>query len=299
MTTFSDTIEETMRRLMPSQLDLSGRLVNGLDGVTEAISLHGPMVNAVSYGMTLACEMELMYVTDWDPIAQNGMAIRGAFGSQPAPHGINEMVYQNPKFTRFDIGVAVNQELQALSAEGLFRLATQDIMYNPTFQGYDLPSEGLIDVLGVRWKQVVPTRNYPPIHGWAVLPRMTDTSYFPSGQSLVIYEAGHPGLPVHVWYSASFNPLVDLDDDLTGVAGLPPTATDIVSVGAQIISVHAREIKRNFTEAQPDPRKAPEVPPAAIMNSTKALESWRASRIADERNRLKNQLKYLTVKRIR
>jgi hypothetical protein len=96
---------------------------------------------------------------------------------------------------------------------------------------------------------------------------------------------------MHVWYSSAFDPLVNLTDDLVTTAGLPLTATDIVPVGAGIILNQDREIKRNFAEAQPDARKAPEVPPGAVMNSTKQMQLWRDKRIAAERARIRNKYK--------
>jgi hypothetical protein len=297
MPTFEATIEETYRRLVPAQLDLTVQLQTGIDDADQQVTLTIPPRTSVAFGEVLSIDMELMYVTDWNPTTSGVTVERGFLGSTPAAHATNTLVYVNPRFTRFDIGVAINQELQALSAAGLYQVKTNDIPYNPVFMGYNLTNvEGLIDVIGVRYKQVTPNYNFPTIKHWSVLPYMTDPN-FPSGTALTIYEAGFPGLPIHVWYTAAFAPLANLTDDLVTVAGLPPTATDIVSVGAQIIVVNAREIKRNFTESQPDPRKATEVPPAAVMNSTKALELWRAGRIADERGRLHNQLKYLKLHR--
>ena len=295
MTTFSDVIEETMRRLTPAQLDLTVTLSIGVDDqpTSQNMSFSGAMTQAVAFGEILAIDMELVYVTAWDSLTLQATVERGAQGSTIAAHATNTNVYISPKFSHFDVSVAINQELQALSGAGLFQVATDDIVYNPTFQGYDLSNiGGLIDVIGVRYKIVTPTRNYPPIQRWSVLPFMTDTN-FPSGTALIVYQSAYPGLPMHVWYSAAFTPLVNLTDDVVATSGLPATATDILSVGAQIILVNAREVKRNFMEAQPDPRKAPEVPPMAVANSIKGLELWRAGRISDERTRLANSLKYL------
>lgn len=293
---YSDVIEETMRRLTPAQLDLTVSLAAGIGTGDTQITVSGTMTRAVAFGEILAIDMELVYVTDWNVQTSIATIARGAQGSTPAAHATNTLIYISPKFSRFDVSVAINQELQALSGAGLFQVRTDDITYNPTFSGYDLSNiGGLIDVIGVRYKEVTPTRNYPPIKKWAVLPMMTDPA-FPSGTALIIYSGAYPGLPLHVWYSAAFTPLVNLTDDVASVSGLPATATDILSVGAQIILVNAREIKRNFMEAQPDARKALEVPPMAVANSIKGLELWRGGRVADERTRLVNQMKYLKVR---
>lgn len=301
MTTFGSLIEETLRRIQPAQMDLTGTLVSAMTPIANgevSFVVGGDMADFIAYGMVLAIEMENFYVTAFNPITNITEAIPGYQGSAMATHAVGTTVYINPKFTRFDIGVAINEELNDLSGatNGLFQVKTDDITFNPVFMGYDLPMDsGFIDVIGVRYKIAPPTHNYPPIKRWAVLPNMTDP-IFPSGQTLVVYEGAWPGLPMHVWYTAAFDPLVNLTDDATATAGVPPTAVDIIPVGAGILLNQDREIKRNFTEAQPDARKAPEVPPGAVMNATKQMQVWRSNRIAAERGRLMRKYRYLHPK---
>ena len=47
-----------------------------------------------------------------------------------------------------------------------------------------------------------------------------------------------------------------------------------------------REIKRNFTESQGDTRRASEVPPGAILQSSRQLQVLRVQRIAAKAARL-------------
>ncbi len=294
-TRLSDVIEETLRRLVPAQLDLTVNLGQSIGPYVGEIPLTGNL-RPVVFGTVLSMDMELMYVTAFNTDTSMASVARGYQGSLPAEHIAGALVYVQPKFSRYDIGVAINQELNSLSGAGLFQIKTDDITYNPVYQGYDLPTDpGFFDVIGVRYKQVTPVRNYPPIGRWAVLRQMTDP-VFPSTQALIVYGAGYPGLPLHVWYSCAFGPLTELSDGIHEMSGLPTTAIDILSVGAQIILVNAREVKRNFTETQPDPRKAAEVPPLAVANSIKGLEAWRATRVAEERTRLEKQVRYLTVR---
>ena len=208
--TFSSLIEETIRRIQPAQMDLTCTLneaiVNTVPGASVSFTVTGEMVQFISYGMVLAIDMENFYVTDHGVINSTVTAIAGYQGSIPTIHTAGTTVYINPKFTRFDVGSAINEELNDLSGatNGLFQVKTDDITFNPVFMGYDLPMDpGFIDVIGVRFKIAPPTHNYPTIKRWAVLPDMTDP-VFPSGQALMIYEGGWPGLPLHVWYTAAF-----------------------------------------------------------------------------------------------
>lgn len=301
--TANDLIEETARRIMPAQLDISCATSTSLAVqaplFTDTVTLTGPMITGVNVGYVLGIGLELLMVTGWVPSTGVATVLRGFMASPVSAHSTNSLVWIQPKFSRFDILQALNEELNDLSSPtaGLFQILTTDITYNPVFMGYDFPVQtGLIDVLGIRYRIAYPNQNLPPIRRWAVLPSTgPGISFFPSGQGLIIYESGWPGLPLHVWYSAAFGQL-QTTATTVGSIGLPATAADIVPVGAAIILNNSREIKRNFTEAQPDPRKAQEVPPQAVMNATKAMEMWRMNRIAAERARLVQQTKYLRVR---
>ena len=115
---------------------------------------------------------------------------------------------------------------------------------------------------------------------------MNQPSVFPSGNAVILYDTGYPGLPVHIQFLSPFNPLVNLTDDLTTVAGLPNTMYDLPDLGAALRLMDPREVKRNFYESQPDPRKAVEIPPQAVANSSAKLEARRTMRIGAEADRI-------------
>jgi hypothetical protein len=64
---------------------------------------------------------------------------------------------------------------------------------------------------------------------------------------------------------------------------------DLLVLGAQIRLMASREIKRNFTEAQGDTRRADEVPAGAINASITNLLRMRRDRIQAEAARLARQ----------
>jgi len=236
-------------------------------------------------------DLEVFYVDSVTTTGSIGV-IGGYEGSTPANHAVNAQVTINPRFSLYDIGVAVNDDLLDLSSpsNGLGQIGYTDVTFNPTFMGYDLGTGFTADgkVLEVSYKIAPPVRSYPLIRrgDYRVLRRQNDPSIFPSGNGLIIYQSAYPGLPIHVQYLAPFSPLVNLTDDLTTVAGVPPTAYDIPDLGAAIRLVEPREVKRNFLESQPDPRKAPEVPPGAVGGSIKDLMMRRQSRIDAEAGRI-------------
>lgn len=114
---------------------------------------------------------------------------------------------------------------------------------------------------------------------------------FPTGNGIIISndsygERAQPGFPITVTFLAPFKTLANLSDDLLTVAGVPLTAQDIVVMGAEERLASDREIARNTTGSQPDPRKATEVPAGAMRGATAALVARRQRRINEEADRI-------------
>jgi len=311
--TFGEIIEKVYRRLMSGQREQTVQLSAAINATTTQINLLGVQSATLAVGAIIAVEMEIMLVTAFSGTSGTATAtvIRAYLGSMGATHSINTLIYINPKYTRYDIGVAINDDLMDLSSptNGLFQVGTAKITYNPVYQGYDLGSAGVpkdfIDILDIRYRMAPPTHNFPPIKRWKVVRGIGDgidgsdnqDSIFPSGFGVILYERGWPGLPLYVTYSAPFKTLgvnattglPDLTQSVIDYSGLPSTATDLPALGAEIDLTIPREIKRNFTDGQPDPRKAAEIPVGAVSNSVQALIIRREKRIASEADRLQRQ----------
>ena len=289
---YSGAIEKTMRLLTPTMVEQalqittdyvagSGTLV--LDSAAAALA-------AVRPGVILANNLNLFYVTG---VASNTISVIGGYqGSADVSqaHGATpaSTVYVRPKFSRFDVSVAINDELDALSSpeNGLGQILTADITYIPVFEGYSLPTTfdaASSYILEITYKESLPVRRYPLIRrGQYRTLRNQTTSDFPNGCAVKVSEGGWPGQPMHVQYFAPFTRLVAQTDDLLAVAGVPQTAQDIVPMGAALRLAPPREIQRNTMGAQPDPRKAQEVPPNAIQASANALNIMYLKRISQE-----------------
>jgi hypothetical protein len=289
---FQNVLDKVYRRLMSGAREQVVQLTNEAHMDDLIIQIGGGFTGAVQAGAILSCGMEMMLVL----AAQTGgqiNVVRGYDGSEQTDHAGGDLVYVNPRFPYFDIGVAINDDLLDLSSStnGLGQITYTDVTFNPTYQGYDLgPNFDSVSsrILEVSYQIAPPVRTYPLIRKgmWRVVRNANQPSVFPSGNGLVIYGSGYPGLPLHIQFLAPFQPLVNLDDDLTSVAGLSPTMYDLPDLGASIKLMQPREVKRNFYEAQPDPRKAPEIPPQAVANSSAKLEQQRIARINAEADRI-------------
>jgi hypothetical protein len=317
-TIFGDVIEKVYRRVMGGVRERAVQInqTGGIGSNDTTVVLEGAQTIGLTPGVILAIEMELLYIVGWNGTPGTGAGdmtatvLRGYLGSTPAEHVDGTITYINPRYSRYDIGVAINDDLRSLSSptNGLFRVGTAAIKYNPVFAGYDLGAlpDNFIDILEVRYKIAPPYRTYPAIKNWKVLRNIPD-SPIPSGHVLVLYGSGWPGMPMYVSYSAPFLPLVDESDSLletpgtndqappllgyntTNIANMTPTMLDLPALGAEIDLTLPREISRNFMESQPDARKAIEVVAGAIAGSVNALTVRRLTRINEEADRLTRQ----------
>lgn len=289
---YQAVIEKTRRRLLSGIREQVVTLTQPYVAGSDTIALAGTYFNAVQPGTILSVDLEQFYV---EATTQAGsVVVQGGYqGSTPADHDLGAMCFINDRFPRFDIGVAINDDLLDLSGptNGLGQILYIDQTFNPTYMGYDLGDtfDAVSSrILEITYKIAPPVRSYPLIRrgDYRTLRNQNDPSIFPSGNGVIIYQSAYPGLPIHIQFLSPFSPLVNLTDDLTTVAGLSPTMYDLPDLGAAIRLMDPREIKRNFIESQADPRKAPEVPPAATANSQVKLEKQRAMRIDAEYERI-------------
>ena len=290
--TFGDTIQKVRRRLMSGAREQIVQLIADYTAGAKVIQIGGQFSGAIQDGAILGIDLELFLVLAVTT-AGSVTVVPGYLGSTEADHAMDALVYINPRFSLYDIGVAINDDLLDLSApyNGLGQTLYIDQTFNPTYMGYDLGNQfdGLSSrILEISYQIAPPVRTYPLIRRgmFRVVRNANQPSVFPSGNGIVVYASGYPGLPLHIQFLSPFNPLVNLDDDLTTVAGLPATMYDLPDLGAAIKLMQPREVKRNFYEAQPDPRKATEIPPQAVANSSAKLEVQRQKRIDAESDRI-------------
>jgi len=289
---FSDCIQKTRRRLMSGAREQTAQLISNYTAGGEALQIGGQFSGAIQAGAILSIDLEMFLVLS-TTTAGSLAVIPGYEGSTEADHTMGAVVYINPRFSLFDISVAINDDLLDLSSptNGLGQILFNDSTFNPTYMGYDLGTAftgNSSRVLEISYQIAPPVRTYPLVRRgmYAVRRNMNQPAVFPSGNAVIIYESAYPGLPIHVQFLAPFEPLVNLSDDLSAVAGLPPTMYDLPDLGAALRLMDPREIKRNFYEAQPDPRKAVEIPPQAVANSSAKLEARRTARINAEADRI-------------
>lgn len=292
MTTTADLIAEAKRHLLSFQREPMNRLASA--ATADATSLIFEFdTSSITAGSHVQLGLELIYVWSVDPSSKVAQVERAQLGSVAAAHDAGTVATINPKFPDFAILKAINDDLADLSspANGLYAMRSADLTFSAGSSGYDLA--GVTDLLEIheirhRIGAASGYRQWPILTNYE-LSRDVSAVDFPSGFGLFLAEGGASGQPVRVLYKSGFSPLVNLIDDVELVAGLPASMHDIPPMGAAVTLVAPREIKRNFTESQGEPRRANEVPPGAVGNSMRLLAGRRQNRIAAEAVRLAQQ----------
>lgn len=285
MTTTAETlIQETRRHVFSGSREQVNTLAVGIGSSVNSLTTNYAL-RQITEGSLIEIDLELMLVLAADTTSNLLTVLRAQFGTAAGSHLDDAVITVNPKFSRFAIFQAINEELAALSAEGLFQMVEDDLTYNPSIMGYDLASS-VLDIYSVRYSLPGPEKSWPEITKYD-LARNMPSSDFSTGNALILYEGGYSGRTVRVAYKAPFTQLSGVTDVVTTVSGLNVEALDILPLGAAARLVAPRDVKRAFTENQGDTRRSDEVPAGASMASARGLLAMRDRRVQQEIARLK------------
>jgi len=298
LVTVGDVIEEAKGYLLGNDREETNALADYED-TTGADSGAGMGFSYPLGGIRKNAEVELnlevIYVTDVNQSAQTISWVDGFKGSPTGVHAAGTLATVNPRFYRFRMLNDLNAELDSLSSPqaGLFAIGTADLTYISATRGYTINASNIIDVLelwaaaasGVTgdWRLV---RKYKLIRS---LPT-AGTGGLADGAGIMIDYAVSSGYPLRVIYKKPFTAVSNASlTTALSTTGLPSTAYDLLAMGIAIRQNAGREISRNTADSQPDPRRAAEVPPGAVMNSSRALQAKYQQRLQEEVARLHSQ----------
>lgn len=281
MTTAASLIADTRRHLESYHRGPRNLLAASVDADDTSLSFTYD-IEQIQAGAYLELGLELVYVWSVDTASKTATVQRAQQGSTAASHAAGTQATVNPAFPDFAVFRALNDELRSLSSpvNGLFAVRSLDLTASPVTGAYDLTgATDVLEILQVR-------HQHPGTAQWSTLSNYELThgagSGFASGTSLTFHDGLHTGRTVRVLYKASFDPLVNLTDDVESVAGLPEAMHDIPPLGAAMRLVAPREVRRNQIESQGDSRRAGEVPAGAIQSSMRGLAALRQQRITEQ-----------------
>jgi len=290
MSTLDEVIDATLNDyLLTGQREPRNVLDSNPTSSSTSISLlYAP--RGIQEGAKVAIDFEDCYVVASDAGAKTATLIRGQFGTTAAAHTSGATIWSNPKWTRAQILRAINSELKSLSGAGLFQMATEDLTFNSQIRGYDMDGvtpDDVISVYEIMADYPGPANAPVQISSFRVV-RDAQAVDFPSGVGIIVNEPGHPGHPMRVLYRKRFTALTaaDASTDVATAAGLDTEAHDLLSIGAAIRLVSGSEVRRSQLNAQPDTRRAEEIPPGAVLQSVNGLIKLRDQRLKEEKARL-------------
>jgi hypothetical protein len=292
--TYNDIIERTYRRLMSNTRESICTLDAGILYGDTTFTVDGLGAVGCHAGGLVAIGTEVLLIEDAQINVPSKQAVltvqRGYQGSTPTEYAAGQVAYVDPRFTRWDIAIAINDALGYLSSPtyGLFQVVTNTITYNPVVRGYDLGAwpQNLLRTVGVVFDVPDASHYFPRLRG-ARIQRGIVSSKIPSGNGLFLTTDGAwPGLNMSISIACPFTPLINLNDDVEVVSGLDSGAIDILPLCAAIDLGIVQEIKRGELGSQTDPQKLQNVPPAATTNAIMALKILRDERVAQEAGRL-------------
>jgi hypothetical protein len=290
VSTLDEVIDSALNDyLLTGQREVRNVLASDITSSATSLSVSYA-VRGILEGARLAVDYEDMYVVTSDVGALTATVIRGQFGTTGAAHVTGATLWVNPKWSRAQLLRAVNDELQSLSGAGLYQMATVDLTFNSQISGYDMTGVSPDDVMSIYEVMADypgPQNNPVPISSYRIL-RDAQAADFPSGMGILLNEPGHPGFTIRVAYKTRFTQVTSADSaiDLSTSSGLDVDAHDILSIGAAIRLVSGAEVRRSQLGAQPDTRRAEELPPGATLQSVRGLMALRDQRMKEEKARL-------------
>lgn len=286
MATVAALIEETRRLLFSGKRGERNKLAVSILSSSTGLMLTYP-AGQITRGAKLSLDLEDIYV--WDVADLFVSAIdRGQWGSTATNHTSGTVIHVNPQFSNWEIFNALNDELNALSspANGLYKVATTELVYNPVISGYEYTSTNLLSVLEVRYGTFGPSREYLISNDWEFSSNLSDE--FVGGSAIFIRDAV-VGQPVLIKGKFAFTQLSASMVADTSETGIPESAVDILSLGAAWRLTAPMEVSRNFTTGQGDTRRASEVPAGGQLGASRELGRLRDIRIREEASKLSAQ----------
>lgn len=288
MSTAGALLDRVQRQLLSGIVEERNKLASGVDADDTSLTLTYDL-SGFREGTVFEVGSELMYV--WEAVSGTKTLVveRGYAGTTPASHSSGAIAVLNPRFPKAQMLDALNQDIDDLSSpsNGLFRVVATNVTYNGSDRQIDLTgATNIIDLIDVRVRYL--SDDYPFIRG-VRLQRDLPTSDFASGFAIVFDQDCVAG-SLRVRYKAPFTRASSISSNLQSACFVPESMEDILEMGVMIRLLASREVKRNFTEAQGDTRRATEVPSGGMRDSMTNILRLRRDRILAEKAKLARQI---------
>lgn len=285
MTTAGQLIDRAYQGMLAGVVEKRNKLAEVISTTTDDTVVLSWDTAGFRDGVVFEIGSELFYISSANTATKTMTVERGFLGTTKATHTLGDLVTLNPKFPRHTMLEELNADMDDLSSGGfgVYAVKTLDVAYTGGLRQVDVVgASNVINLLEAFYRYS--TSDFIPINTVEIVTDLP-VADFPSTFGLRVHSAFNTGT-IRVSYSTEFVHATAESSDLQTLCLLPASCEDIIKMGIQIRMMAGREIKRNFTEAQPDTRRAEEVTPGSVRASTASLERGRNNRIRAEANRL-------------
>jgi hypothetical protein len=217
---------------------------------------------------------------------------RGAEGTTPAAHSIDDIVTADPRYPKVRIIEAVNEAISGVYPD-LFVFGETEFPYIAARMEYPIPADAA-DVYKVTWNTIGPSGMWLAAQRYRFNPQASTTpgqvlpTPTPTGKSIQIMDFGiTPGRNVRVTYIKPPSQLTNLTDDFT-VTGLEERMIDLIVYGACWRLLPGWEAGRLQQSSIESTERAPLVPTGAANNASQYYLGLYQRRLDEERDRLLN-----------
>jgi hypothetical protein len=288
MPTFSDMVDEVKSNLAGYTLrqDRITYLANAAGLTTSATSVQVGSSSNLAKGV-IEIDDELMLVDTYDKTS-NTMTVMPGFGrgyqhSTAATHNQYAPVILSPIYPRTSIKQAINDTINSVFPK-LWKPAVTTFTFNGAVSTYALPAD-CQDVIQVSWQSIGPSKEWIPVKRWQQ-DQMANTTAFPTGTSISIYDAVIPGRTVQVYYRGFPSNLVNNSDEFATTTGLETTTRDVIVLGAAYKMLSYVDAGRiNLTSAESDLADT-KIPSTASATASKYIFALYQQRLNEENARL-------------
>lgn len=285
MSTFRQLVDRTLQSLQGDALDQTEQthLTAAITDADLELTVDDP--SQVSAGLAEIGD-ELVWVksvnrqTSVVTLSPYG---RGYRSTTAAGYDEGTAILNNPRYSRARVKEALNTAIESVYPD-LFVVKNTNISYVAARLTYELPAD-CEQIHSLSWESIGPSRMWIPINQYRFDPR-ADTTDFPNGKSVDVYESIIPGRDVRVTYLTSPSLLEEDADDFVTTTGLSVTAEEAIVYGACHRLVGFMEPARLQTSSVESSARSQLVQPGASVNAAKFFYGLYLESVNTERERL-------------
>lgn len=285
MSTFDQLTQKVLFALQGYTMDQEQRTFITSNVLSTDLSFPVDDSIMISQGM---CEIgdELVWVKSIDNAAGN-VAIspfgRGYRGTVAAGYPSGTEILNNPRFPRYFVKDTINTTIKELYPD-LYVIKSFEFPYVAARSTYGLPSDCLA-VHQVTWQTIGPSLNWAILKRWQLKPN-ADTTAFPTGKAIDIWQPVVPGRSIKVDYIAKPSTLVNGSDDFPTVSGFSDQVEECVVYGScyrMSAWIESPRLQVNTIEAT---LRSPLVQPGSATNLSKYFFGLYQTALQTQRTRL-------------